>query len=39
MEPLALDLLLLRAAATPDLKIAPGRVLMARVVSAEAGRG
>jgi hypothetical protein len=40
MEPLAVDLLLLRALETPGLRIVPGRALMARVVQADgAGRG
>jgi hypothetical protein len=40
MEPLAVDLLLLRSLETPGLRIAPGRALMARVVQADGdGRG
>ncbi|MFL5831475.1 MAG: hypothetical protein ACJ76X_16280 [Solirubrobacteraceae bacterium] len=40
MQPLAVDLLLLRSVLTPELRIAPGRALMARVVNADgAGRG
>jgi len=40
MEPLAVDLFLLRSLETPGLRIAPGRALMARVVEADgAGRG
>lgn len=40
MEPLAVDLLLLRSLETPGLKIVPGRALMARVVEVDAaGRG
>ena len=40
MEPLAVDLLLLRALLTPEIKIIPGRALMARVVTAEmTGKG
>jgi hypothetical protein len=34
MEPLAVDLMLLRALLTPEIKITPGRAIMARVVSA-----
>jgi len=39
MEPLAVDLLLLRALETPELRISPGRALMARVVRADAATG
>jgi hypothetical protein len=40
MEPLAVDLLLLRSLKAPDLRIAPGRSLMARVARADgSGRG
>jgi hypothetical protein len=40
MEPLAVDLLLLRVLETPALRIVPGRVLMARVMQADgSGRG
>ena len=40
VAPLAVDLLLLRTALTPDIRIAPGRALMARVVTADGdGRG
>jgi hypothetical protein len=40
MEPLAVDLLLLRALDQPELRLAPGRALMARVVEADgSGRG
>ena len=40
VAPLAVDLLLLRTALTPDVRIAPGRALMARVVTADGnGRG
>ncbi len=40
MEPLAVDLLLLRSLLTPGLRISPGRALMARVVRADgSGRG
>lgn len=40
MEPLAVELLLLRSLETAELRIAPGRVLMARIVRADAsGRG
>jgi hypothetical protein len=40
MEPLAVDLLLLRALETPQLRIVPGRALMARVVQIDGnGRG
>jgi hypothetical protein len=40
VQPLAVDLLLLRSVLTPELRIAPGRALMARVVNADgAGRG
>jgi hypothetical protein len=40
MEPLAVDLLLLRSLEAPELRIAPGRALMARVVRADgSGRG
>jgi hypothetical protein len=39
MQPLAVDLRILRALVGAELRIAPGRVLMARVVTAEAGRG
>jgi hypothetical protein len=35
MEPLAVDLWLMRSAASAELRIAPGRVLMARVVRPE----
>jgi len=37
MQPLAVDLLLLRSLETPGLRIAAGRVLMARVVAADGG--
>jgi hypothetical protein len=33
MEPLAVDLMLLRALLTPEIKITPGRAVMARVVT------
>jgi hypothetical protein len=39
MEALAVDLLLLRSLLTPEIKIVPGRALMARVVTAEAQGG
>lgn len=40
MEPLAVDLSVLRALLTPDIKLVPGRALMARVVTADgSGRG
>jgi hypothetical protein len=40
MEPLAIDLQILRSLLLPDLKIVPGRALMARVVQADgSGRG
>jgi hypothetical protein len=42
MEPLAVDLLLLRALLTPEIKIVPGRAVMARVVTTagqNAGKG
>lgn len=40
VAPLAVDLLLLRTALAPEIKIAPGRAIMARVVHADgAGRG
>jgi hypothetical protein len=40
MEPLAVDLFLLRSLESPGLRIAPGRALMARVVEADpSGRG
>jgi hypothetical protein len=40
MQPLAVDLRLLRALLLPETKIVPGRALMARVVSADgSGRG
>ncbi len=39
MQPLTVDIALLRALETPELKLAPGRALMARVVTQEAGRG
>src|SRR5271155_1995264 len=39
MEPLMVDMALLRALETPDLRLVPGRSLMARVVMQEAGRG
>jgi hypothetical protein len=40
MQPLAMDLRVLRALLAPDLRIAPGRALMARVVDADGnGRG
>jgi len=39
IEPLAVDLLLLRSLLTPEIKIVPGRALMARVVTAEAQTG
>jgi hypothetical protein len=34
-----IDIALLRALETPDLRLAPGRSMMARVVTQEAGRG
>jgi len=37
VEPLLLDIALLRILETPDLKIVPGRTLMARVVDTEPG--
>ena len=39
MEPLAVDLMLLRALLTPEIKIAPGRALMARVVTTAGASG
>jgi hypothetical protein len=40
VAPLAVDLLLLRTALAPEVKIAPGRAIMARVVHADGnGRG
>jgi hypothetical protein len=40
VAPLAVDLLLLRTALAPEIRIAPGRALMARVVTADGnGRG
>lgn len=40
VAPLAVDLLLLRTALAPEIRIAPGRAIMARVVTADgAGRG
>jgi hypothetical protein len=40
VAPLAVDLLLLRTALAPEIKIAPGRAIMARVVHADgSGRG
>jgi hypothetical protein len=40
VAPLAVDLLLLRTALAPDVRIAPGRAIMARVVTADGnGRG
>ncbi len=40
VAPLAVDLLLLRTALAPEIKIAPGRAIMARVVHADGnGRG
>lgn len=40
VAPLAVDLLLLRTALAPEVKIAPGRAIMARVVQADGnGRG
>jgi hypothetical protein len=40
MEPLAVDPRILRAVLTPDIKLMPGRALMARVAGADgAGRG
>ncbi len=39
MQPLTVDIALLRALETPELQIAPGRALMARVVAQDGGRG
>jgi hypothetical protein len=40
MQPMAVDLRVLRAVLTPDIKIVPGRAMMARVVVADGnGRG
>ena len=39
MQPLAIDLRLLRDVLLPEVRIAPGRMLAARVVAAENGRG
>jgi hypothetical protein len=39
MQPLAVDLRILRTLLGGELRITPGRVLMARVVTAEGGRG
>jgi hypothetical protein len=39
MQPLAVDLRILRALLGAELRVAPGRVMMARVVAAEGGRG
>jgi hypothetical protein len=40
MDPIAVDIRLIRALLAPDLRIAPGRVLMARVASVgSSGRG
>lgn len=40
MQPMAVDLRVLRALLTPDIKIVPGRAMMARVVVADgSGRG
>jgi hypothetical protein len=39
MQPLAVDLRILRTLLGGELRIAPGRVLMARVVTVEGGRG
>ncbi len=39
MQPLAVDLKLLRDVLLPEVRIAPGRMLAARVVAAENGRG
>ncbi len=42
MEPLSVDMLLLRALLTPEIKIVPGRAVMARVVTTagqNAGKG
>jgi hypothetical protein len=39
MDPLMVDIALLRALETPELKLAPGRAVMARVITQEAGRG
>jgi hypothetical protein len=40
VAPLAVDLLLLRTTLAPDIRIAPGRAIMARVVTADgSGRG
>ena len=41
MEPLAVDLMLLRVLLTPEIKIVPGRAIMARVVTTagESGKG
>jgi hypothetical protein len=40
MQPLAIDLQLLRSLLLPEMRIVPGRALMARVVNADGnGRG
>jgi len=39
MDPLMVDVALLRALETPDLRLVPGRSVMARVVTQEEGRG
>src|SRR5271157_856371 len=39
MQPVTISVALLRALETPDLKLAPGRAVMARVVDQQAGRG
>lgn len=39
IEPLAVDLLLLRSLLTPEIRIAPGRAIMARVVSTAEASG
>jgi hypothetical protein len=39
MDALTVDIALLKALETPELKLAPGRAVMARVVVQEAGRG
>lgn len=39
MEALTVDIALLRALETPDLRLAPGRAVMARVVTQDGGRG
>jgi hypothetical protein len=39
VEPLAVDIRLIRSVLSPGLKIVPGRALMARVVAAGSGRG